>query len=276
MVFDREKLKELANETIEISKLGEYKVGNKVVKFDTENDTILFKKEDMQKVIDTVNERYPFGTTNFEVIDEGTVDAVFKLSKGYEDKMDLGVLNFASAYHPGGGFVNGAIAQEECIAQCSDLYIKQITGEGLEYYDINKNDCSSYYSDTMFMSNVVFFKDANFNKVENPVMCRVLTVPAVNMNKVVGSLSEAKVVMKNRMRNILYLFAYFGCRDIVLGAFGCGVFGNNPVDVSNAWYDLLIEEDMKKYFKNIRFSILDRKGRDNNFGTFYNKFKNLL
>ena len=78
--------------------------------------------------------------------------------------------------------------------------------------------------------------------------------------------------MKNRMRKILYLFAYYNCTNIVLGAFGCGVFGNSPDDVAKYWYELLYEENLKSYFEYISFSILDKPGRISNIDVFKNYF----
>ena len=49
----------------------------------------------------------------------------------------------------------------------------------------------------------------------------------------------------------------------MLGAFGCGVFQNDPNDIAKYWHELLIEEDLKKYFEKITFSILNSRSGDN-------------
>ena len=51
-----------------------------------------------------------------------TVDAVRKLA--LEGRENIGVLNFASAKNPGGGFINGAMAQEESLAASGTLYAR--------------------------------------------------------------------------------------------------------------------------------------------------------
>lgn len=264
---------QIAQDTLKISETGKYQIANRVFQFDIENNTKFFT--DLTEVISEVKKKEKGADCKIEVRNEGTVDAVFRLSNGNQKNMSLGVLNFASAYNPGGGFESGAMAQEECIAYCSDLYKKQVDG-AWDYYEINRANRNPLYTDNMFMSNVTFFRNGGFSLISNPTMCQVLTCPAINMGAIKirtqKNLDEAKAVMKNRMRKILYLFAYYDCKDLVLGAYGCGVFGNDPYDVARFWHELLFEEDMKGYFNTITFSILDRPGRDGNIPVFKNFF----
>ena len=189
---------QIAQDSIQISEQGEYCIGNRIYRFDTTNNTKLFTN--MDNLILEVNKREKVGNTKIEVRNEGTVDAVFRLSKGNQKNLSLGVLNFASAYNPGGGFESGAMAQEECLAYCSDLYKKQVDG-AWDFYEINRANRNPLYSDTMFMSNVTFFRNGNFGLISNPTMCNVLTSPAVNMGAIKirtqENLNKAKVVMKN-------------------------------------------------------------------------------
>ena len=62
------------------------------------------------------------------------------------------------------------------------------------------------------------------------------------------------------MTYILTLFAVKGDRKIILGAFGCGVFGNDAADVADIFYTLLKNEGFEKYFEHIAFSVYDPKG----------------
>ena len=264
---------QMAQDTLKISEMGKYQIANRVFQFDIENNTKFFT--DLTEVISEVKKKEKGADCKIEVRNEGTVDAVFRLSNGNQKNMSLGVLNFASAYNPGGGFESGAMAQEECIAYCSDLYKKQVDG-AWDYYEINRANRNPLYTDNMFMSNVTFFRNGGFSLISNPTMCQVLTCPAVNMGAIKirtqKNLDEAKAVMKNRMRKILYLFAYYECKDLVLGAFGCGVFANDPNDVAKFWYELLYDEGLKGYFDSITFSILDRPGRGSNIEVFNNYF----
>jgi uncharacterized protein (TIGR02452 family) len=86
------------------------------------------------------------------------------------------------------------------------------------------------------------------------------------------SVERAKRVMKGRMEKILALFAKWGCTSLILGAYGCGVFRNNPEDVARFWQELLVEEHWGSLFERVVFSILERPGKDGNITPFRRRF----
>ena len=155
------------------------------------------------------------------------------------------VLNFASAKNPGGGFINGAMAQEESLAASSCLYQTQLAHE--EYYVKNRAFRSMMYTDHAIWSpDVVFFRDGRFRLMEKPVRASVLTLPAVNMGQVQlkgEDVAEAEKVMRRRMGLSLAIFADQGCEHLILGAYGCGVFRNDPEKLpyggKNFWKEIL-------------------------------------
>ncbi|NDO47815.1 TIGR02452 family protein [Clostridium sp. MD294] len=186
-----------------------------------------------------------------------TVEAVRVLTK--EGKKDIAVLNFASAKNPGGGFLNGAKAQEESITVSSTLYTTLTLHE--QYYKQNRANKSMMYLDyAIYSPEVVFFRDERFQLAEVPVKASVLTLPAVNMGQVIlkgENVQQAKRVMRRRMKLALSIFAEQKAKHIVLGAYGCGVFRNDPKEVA-AWWKELLEEEMGQYFVSVFHAVLDQ------------------
>lgn len=185
------------------------------------------------------------------------------------DENKIGILNFASAKHPGGGFKTGAQAQEESIARSSTLYPSLLSPTAEHFYQLHRHDPQAgFYSHAMIYSpNVVLLRDDD-GQWQRPVCADVLTAPAVNAKVVKQSLlgrlapkSEmAKVerVMRERAARVLYAFERAGVKHLVLGAWGCGVFGNDIQMIANIWADLLARDGarFKRSFDRIVFAIL--------------------
>ncbi len=193
------------------------------------------------------------GTPVVRVEERSTVEAILSLA----DTKGLGVLNFASAKNPGGGFLNGAMAQEESLAASSGLYETQLAHP--RYYERNRACGTMMYTDwAIYSPDVVFFRDGGFRLLPKPVTASVLTLPAVNLGQVLlkGEDPErAKAVMRARMARALDIFARQGDRTLVLGAYGCGVFRNDPALIARWWRELLAE---RGDFDLVVHAILDR------------------
>ncbi|GIP36094.1 TIGR02452 family protein [Paenibacillus sp. J2TS4] len=69
--------------------------------------------------------------------------------------------------------------------------------------------------------------------------------------------------MKNRMRLALSIFAHKKDKYLILGAYGCGVFRNDPKKVAGWWHDLLNDEGFGSLFSEIRFAVLDISKAEN-------------
>ncbi|EPT02471.1 hypothetical protein FOMPIDRAFT_1059238 [Fomitopsis schrenkii] len=183
----------------------------------------------------------------------------------------VGILNFASATKPGGGFKAGAQAQEESIARSSTLYPTLNTALSATFYSVHARDRKDgFYTHAMIYSpGVIVFRDDGGGWVE-PLDFDVLTSAAVNAGvvreKLKDRLDEAEIegkiekIMRERMARILYLFEKQGVKDVVLGSFGTGVFRNNVNLVANIWADLLVETGarFRRSFDHVTFAILGR------------------
>jgi uncharacterized protein (TIGR02452 family) len=250
---------EKARQTLEYFKKGWYMAGNNKINCQSCFTTELISEKQFETLVLPDNDFTP----QYEVVNESVVDTVFKFG-------NCGVLNFASAKNPGGGFLSGTVAQEECLAISSDLYNSQL--QAFQYYNINRNCPTALYTHNMIYSNnITFIRNGSLNTVEFPVNANVLTSPAVNAGAYYknenGSKSTALEIMEKRMRYILKLFAARGNYKIILGAFGCGVFGNDANDVADIFYKLLKNEGSERYFERIAFAVYDPNNRQ------YNIFK---
>lgn len=196
-----------------------------------------------------------------------TVGAIRLLAA--EGKTDIGVLNFASAKNPGGGFQNGANAQEESLAVSSTLYPTLTAHE--EYYQKNRAHKSMMYLDYgIYSPEVLFFRDETFRLTKAPVEASVLTLPAVNMGQVLlkgENVQKAKQVMRRRMKLALGIFAQQKAKHLVLGAYGCGVFRNDPKEIA-VWWKELLEEGMGQYFDSVFYAVLDHSKEKGCFKAF--------
>ncbi len=279
--------KAIAKESLEIMRQGYYRIESKEnqmpvqtkidIKQDMEQsikDSILITPSEGQELLKQYGERYSSleNKSQLTIIVENisTVDAIRKLI--LEGKEKIGVLNFASAKNPGGGFLNGAKAQEESLAASSTLYRTLIVHE--EYYRENRK-CNSmiYTNHAIYSPDVVFFRDGSFRLTE-PVKASVLTLPAVNMGQVIQKgedVEAAKKAMKQRMKLALAIFANEGAKNLVLGAYGCGVFRNEPKDVA-IWWKELLDTEMGKYFDLVFHAVLDYSREKKCIGAFEEVF----
>ena len=176
------------------------------------------------------------------------------------------VMNFANAHNPGGGFRMGANAQEEALCRCSTLYSSITSKAASKMYIYNNTHPSKVESDYMLISpNVVVFRDEHYEFLENPVVMGVVTVPAPNRYGA-ALLASSKLIEETfirRIRIMLAAAAKYGYKDLVLGAWGCGAFGNKPNDVARYFKQIIFDEEYGKCFDEICFAIYGKENGNN-------------
>lgn len=254
--------KAMAAETLRILEQGHYQLGNRLIPVRealeaSVKGSVLVTPEEGGKLLEKYGGESGGSQPEVRVENLSAVEAVRILVR--EGKTEIGLLNFASAKNPGGGFLNGAKAQEETLTVSSTLYPTLTAHE--EYYTKNRACRSMMYLDYgIYSPDVVFIRDAALRLTAQPVRASVLTLPAVNMGQVVlkgEDPEEARRVMRRRMHLALAIFAEQKARHLVLGAFGCGVFRNDPWDVARWWRELLAE-GMGQHFDTVFHAVLDR------------------
>ena len=205
-----------------------------------------------------------------EVTDESTLAAAQRLVQ-VEGVAETVCLNFASAKNPGGGFMGGSQAQEESLARSSALY--PCISQKEEMYRFNRNLKTCLYSDHMIYSpRVPVFREDHGGLLAAPYAVSMITAPAVNAGVVrerePEHVEQIAPVMLERIRYILSVAAHHGEKVVVLGAFGCGVFRNNPSEVAGWFKQVLVEEGYGTLFDRIVFAILDKSAEQKTLKVF--------
>ncbi|MGJ5895351.1 TIGR02452 family protein [Streptomyces niveiscabiei] len=193
--------------------------------------------------------------TGVDVTGESSLEAARRLAD-----RPVAVLNFASARNPGGGFLNGAQAQEEALCRASALYACLL--EAPDFYAFHRAHRDPFYTDRVIHSPAVpVFRDDRGRLLDEPYHAGFLTAAAPNAGVVRRTLpervDEVPGALAVRAERVLETAVAFGYRRVVLGAWGCGVFQNDPVQVAGTFRELLAGR-FSGVFERVVFGVLDR------------------
>ncbi|GGV03266.1 TIGR02452 family protein [Streptomyces albospinus] len=201
--------------------------------------------------------------TVFEVTGEGSLTAGRRLAAAGAGPGPVAVLNFASARNPGGGYLRGAQAQEEALCRGSALYT--CVREAPEFYAAHRAASSPFYSDRVILSpGVPVFRDDRGRLLEVPYEAGFLTSAAPNAGVIArqrpDEAGRVPAALAARAERVLEVAAAGGYRQLVLGAWGCGVFRNEPADVARAFaVPLLPGGRFAGWFGRVVFAVLDQR-----------------
>ena len=191
------------------------------------------------------------------------------------------VLNFASATNPGGGVEKGASAQEECLCRVSTLYpcLADQKMRASFYTPHRKNGNALHNDDIIYTPNVLVIKDDDHNLLSEPFSVDIISCAAPNLRerpsnqyntgdtiKVQISDNELLALHEKRARKIFSSAIANGVEILILGAFGCGAFQNDPHIVAQAYKNVL--PDFAHYFHTIEFAIYCRPADSINYDAF--------
>lgn len=214
----------------------------------------------------------------------------FEAASAYRG-LNVLVHNFASASNPGGGVTRGSTAQEECLCRCSGLYFclneKEMWNQ---FYQPHRRDKNPLHNDDIiYTPDILVFKtDSAYPKLmkeEEWYQVNVLTCAAPNLRekpsnsynsgdgtrRVKVSDKELLDIHEKRLRRILDVALVEGNEIVILGAFGCGAFENNPEVVARAAKNVI--EDYRYGFKKIEFAVYCSPRDERNFKIFERVFK---
>lgn len=197
-----------------------------------------------------------------EVTDETTQQACARLAPDF----DTAALNFAAARNPGGGFLNGSRAQEEELCRCSTLFPTLLLQP--DYYDANRAHPSTLYTDHVIHSpRVAFFRLGSSEPwLARPVEVGIVTAPAPNRGGIPSHDTEAlralTPTLERRWDHVLRVAAHAGHDTLVLGAWGCGAFRNDPAMVAEAAQRALRASAATPCFRRIVFAVPDHGAQE--------------
>lgn len=243
------RLATIADETLAILKTGSYEVSGKRVEFPQvcveQTKTIV----DASKLVDEALQCQPRHTPRIEITAEKTGDCAARLaSQGRR----VGLLNFANGVRVGGGFLQGSRAQEEDLCRCSALYPCLASKTAEEFYVTNEAAGTALVSDAMIVSPAVpFFRNDNYELLEKPFAATVITAAAPDQTWLAQRVAcgeepevdenEVAQLFCKRTRNIIAAAYKEGVDALILGAWGCGAFGNDPWLVAQAFKRAIAE-----------------------------------
>ena len=173
----------------------------------------------------------PF-TTKVQVSNETTLMAGHRL---YKEGHRPIALNFASGTTPGGGFLSGSRAQEENLCRNSALFAT-LQGDGM--YEYHRQHARDHFSDWAIVSpDVPVFRNDAGNTLDQPWPLSFITCAAPIAYRV--GQQTSRTMLAQRINRMLAICAAMGYTTLVLGAWGCGAFGNDPTTTAADFADVL-------------------------------------
>ncbi|MCW6052379.1 TIGR02452 family protein [Lyngbya sp. CCAP 1446/10] len=237
--------------------------------------TAYYEPEALSAIQENVLSGTPQFSNEFMVRNETTLVGAERTARSHQFAK-IAVLNFASAKNPGGGFIKGAKAQEESLARSSALYKSLLKCP--QYYEYHRSQKSLLYSDRLIYSPgcPVFRKDDG-TLLEEPYLVDFITSSAPNAGQIwrqeLESTEKIRETLYGRGAKLLALAVDKGCDALILGAWGCGVFRNEPSMVAQMFADFLLPNgQFSGRFKSVIFSVLDSSEEKRTFVEFDHRF----
>lgn len=187
--------------------------------------------------------------TRVLVCNETTLQASFRL---VQDGHRTLALNFANGVRPGGGFLSGAKAQEEVLCRSSALYCTLVDDPMYEYHERRQRPDSSDW--VIYSPDVPVFRTDSGRALDEPWNISFLTSAAPYAPEI-GQPESANLLQK-RIHRILAVASAYGYDTLVLGAWGCGAFANDPYRTALDFRKAL-EGDFAGHFADVVFAITD-------------------
>ena len=280
---------EILEDTLQILDAGHYELNGEDVKLQLSKERMeashVLLPADVQDICNRKLTRAALpGECQIACVKQDSYVAAIEMMRGRQDadrqSKPVLVLNFANPVNIGGGVYKGARAQEEDLCRRSSLLRSLETPHSLRYYSYNRKLHTYMGSDAMIFSpDVEIFRDEHGELMDETVIVAVLTCAAPMISYGLEGLSEAEYrgMFYNRIVGVLKCAAYFGYEDLVLGAWGCGAFGNDAAIASDLFNRAIKElnwDGLKadELFRRIVFAVRSRGEESYNYKEFNRNF----
>jgi uncharacterized protein (TIGR02452 family) len=267
LFMERDRAASLGHSAVQISKDGSY-LNSKHEKIDIASMVQFSISHKVSIPPDMVlpQSAIQFEETRIQATNETTLQAGIRLLKNSSKVL---ALNFANGVSAGGGFLHGARAQEECLCRSSGLYL---TLKGDPMYEAHAKRSAPDSTDWAILSpDVPVFRSDDGTTLDAPYLLSFLTC-AAPYAPTIGKAKSAEL-MKSRIHRVLEIAASYGYDSLVLGAWGCGAFDNDPVEVAKS-FKIGLTNEFSGCFKEIVFAIVDWSQSRRLLGVFNKMFQN--
>lgn len=246
-------------ENIEIDKQGFYYYGDEKIEIPKATSKVISPNEDLDS-----NKSCDM---KIVCVQSTTIDAAIA------EEGKICILNFASYKTPGGGVLKGMSSQEESLCYSSNLYNQLELMTGIFYNKHIREGMNNglYSNEAIYSENISIIKNSKLRFIR-PKTVNVITM-AAPYAKTVRRYSPWLIpkiyeTLADRCRRVLEIASFYHQDTLILGAFGCGVFGNNLDDLIDIWYNLL-DKQFKNSFKKVVFALTS----ENSYCKFKEKFR---
>lgn len=174
------------------------------------------------------------------VLEMDSVSAILKYGAD-SNSGKIAVLNFASYKNPGGMFLEGSIAQEECL--CHESFLYNVLKEFPEYYEYN----NQHKNKALYTNRCLYSKDIFFERDNASCKCDVITCAAPNFTTASKYCNvtekENSKALRERIKFVLDIAEDNKVDTLILGAYGAGVFGQSAEEVATLFKNIIESEN---------------------------------
>src|SRR5262245_4078790 len=256
----------LGRSAVEAAREGFYvtKAGQQIVWRDAVRAACAAKRSIDPDATLPTNKRIAFPETRVQVTNETTLGASLRL---VERGLRPLALNFANGIHPGGGFLGGARAQEEVLCRSSALY-QTLVGDPM-YEEHRKRQLPDSTDWAIYSPDVPVFRMDDGTELQHPWLLSFITCAAPYAPGI--GQPQAGDLLQKRIHRVLAIARSYGHSALVLGAWGCGAFANDPHRTAIDFRQTL-ENDYSGVFSDIIFAITDWSSERKFLGPFRDVF----